>query len=400
MKSSPVRAFILRAAMDERSDAAFVIETLAGRKESFAVLVRRYQGHAYGTAVGLLGDYEQAKDVVQEAFLLAYRELAKLKQPARFGGWLRGIVRNRAHRILRKAPREKQWIEGEDGAVERASGCPRPDQVAEGSELRGLVRRAVTRLGEKDREAVGLFYADGLSYAEIAEFLGVTEGTVLGRLQRGRAKLRKELAMVAATFEDNAPDEAFAERVAKAVAVYTAKGPDGDSVGSAWDRRNHAMIGELLNSGDEGFRVATELSSSERARVRRWAALYFGLARDPRGTHHLARLLKDTNAEVRRMALRWYPRLIDPNAGGWWNPERPAESIAPGLQEIFPFLGDLNVKTRWTVLRILRCYAHLGDARIERALHRALTDPKHKVRHEAARTLRIPCPDCGARFNR
>lgn len=382
--------------MDERSDAALVIEALAGRKESYAVLVRRYQDYAYGTAAGLLGDHEHAKDIVQDAFLCAYQELPKLKQPARFGGWLRGIVRNLAHRVLRKAPRQEQTLDGAQGNAEPVSDSPQPHEAAEERELHRIVRRALSRLGEKDREAVGLFYSDGLSYADIADFLGVTEATVLGRLQRGRAKLKKELAMVAATFKDNAPDETFADRVAKAVAVYTAKGPGGDSVGSAWDRRNHAMIRELLNSGDEGFRVATELSFSDRARVRRWAALYFGLARDPRETHHLARLLTDTNAEVRRMALRWYPHFMDPNAGGWWNPEKSAESIPQGLEDVLPFLSDINTKTRWTVLRILRCYAHLGDARIEHALHKALTDPKHKVRHEAARALHIRCPDCGA----
>ena len=385
--------------MDKRSDAALVIEALAGRKESFAVLVRRYQDYAYGTAAGLLGDHEQAKDVVQEAFMHAYQRLPKLNQPSRFSGWLRGIVRNLAHRILRRGSGKEMALEEGDRNAELASPLPRPDQIAEEHELREIVRRAMSRLGEKDREAVGLFYSDGLSYAEIAEFLEVPEATVQGRLQRGRAKLKKELAMVAATFKDNAPDDAFADRVATAIEVYLAKGPERDSIGSTWDRRNQAMMNELLDSGDEGFRIAAELSCSERARVRRWAASYFGLARDPRGIEHQERLLKDSNAEVRRQALRWHLDLIDSNAGGWWDPERPAESIPPGLGKILPFLTDINVKTRWTALRILRCCAHLGDARIQRALRQALTDPKHKVRHEAARALSIPCPDCGVQPN-
>ena len=73
--------------------AELVRKALAGDTESFSVLVRQYQNYAYGVAIGVLADFELARDVAQEAFLLAYRDLKKLQDPARFGGWLRGIVR-------------------------------------------------------------------------------------------------------------------------------------------------------------------------------------------------------------------------------------------------------------------------------------------------------------------
>jgi len=65
-----------------------VAKTLAGDGEAFARLVRRYQDYAYGTAIGLLSDFDLARDAVQEAFLLAYRDLGKLRDAERFAaGW-------------------------------------------------------------------------------------------------------------------------------------------------------------------------------------------------------------------------------------------------------------------------------------------------------------------------
>ena len=200
--------------------------------------------------------------------------------------------------------------------------------------------------------------------------------------------------MVAATFKENAPDNEFADRLAKAISVYTAAGPSTNQMGSAWHLRIHAMIKELVASGEEGFRIAVELSTSRRSRVRRWATLHFGLARDPRGVSHLSRLLKDDSADVRRSAARWYTALIDRTGEHWGNPDRPAESVPQGIEELLPLVSDTNTKTRWTALRLLRAFSHLGDGAIEDVLQEALKDPKHKIRHEAARALAIPCPDC------
>ena len=80
--------------MDEISQVRLVEEALAGDREAFCALVRAYQDYAYGVAMGILPDFDLARDVVQEAFLAAYRNLPKLRGASRFGGWLRGIVRN------------------------------------------------------------------------------------------------------------------------------------------------------------------------------------------------------------------------------------------------------------------------------------------------------------------
>ena len=88
-----------------------------------------------------------------------------------------------------------------------------PDESAEAGERRDLVRQALDELGEANREAVSLYYVDGFSYGDIAAFLDVPRSTVKGRVQRGRAQLREELAMVEETFREEQLPKDFAAEV-------------------------------------------------------------------------------------------------------------------------------------------------------------------------------------------
>ena len=160
--------------MDERPDAVLVAEALAGEVEAFCALVRRYQDYAYGVAIGVLSDFDLAQDVVQEAFLSAYRDLRNLRDPARFAGWLRGIVRHTAHRALREMGRLRALAEELKRTAEPFTPSPAPDQSAEDAERRDMVRRALEQLSERNREAVSLYYVNGLSYTQIATFLDVS----------------------------------------------------------------------------------------------------------------------------------------------------------------------------------------------------------------------------------
>lgn len=202
-----------QVAVKEQTDAYWVAETLSGSADAFSHLVRKYQDYAYGVAVGALSDFDLARDVVQEAFLSAYCDLGKLKDRERFGGWLRGIVRHTAFRALREMKRVRVLAEELGGGVDPYDPAPAAGQHVERTERRAIVRQALSRLNEKNREAVSLHYIHDLSYAEIAGFLGITKATVLGRLQRGRAQLRKELDMVEKTFGEEALGDDFAEEI-------------------------------------------------------------------------------------------------------------------------------------------------------------------------------------------
>ncbi len=267
-------------AMEDRPDEALVAEALAGRAEAFAVLVRRYQDHAYGAAIGRLSDFELARDVVQEAFLCAYRDLRRLRNPARFGGWLRGIVRNTAHRALRELSRVQALADEMDRSVEPPAPTRPPDESAEQAERREIVRRALARLGEKSREAVSLHYVDGLSYADIAEFLHVTETTVQGRLQRGRAQLRKELTMVEETFKQNELPDDFSQEVQRLLDAADERG-----------RAHQDAIRRLTEIGAPAVDPLCEALADPRIPVRRAAAAALCRIGDARALRPILRAL-------------------------------------------------------------------------------------------------------------
>ena len=248
--------------MDDRPDETLVREALAGHGEAFAELVRRYQDYAYGTAIGMLSDFDLARDVVQEAFLCAYRDLGKLKDAARFGGWLHGIVRNMARRALRELGRVRALAADMGGAPEIVDPGPRPDESAVDSERRQIVRQALQRLGGPNREVISLFYVDGLSYADIAGHLGVTEATVLGRLQRGRAELKKELlTMVEETFRKEPLPEDFAAQVRQLLETAAADG-----------RQREKTLDSLAEIGSGAVDPLCEAMGDPRPMIRRVAA--------------------------------------------------------------------------------------------------------------------------------
>ena len=264
--------------MDRENDVALVKAALAGRREAFADLVTRYQDYAYGVAIGLLSDFELARDVVQEAFLCAYRDLRKLRDPARFGGWLCGIVRHTAHRALREAGQVRALAEELCGTMEPFAQTAPPDRAAEDAERREIVSRALARLSEKNREAVSLYYVDGLSYADIAGFLDVTEATVQGRLQRARAQLRKELKMVRETFKEKELPEDFSEEIGR---LLEAAARHGEERGRAVER--------LTEIGAPAVAPLCEALKDPRLPVLRTAARALCAIGDPRALQPLLR---------------------------------------------------------------------------------------------------------------
>ena len=259
------------------------------------------------------------------------------------------------------------------------------------------MQRALVGVNEKDREALTLYYADGLSYAEICGFLGVSQGTLKGRLQRGRAALRKELTMVEQACRDNAPDEAFTRGLERAIRVFGAKGPATHHLPSAWHRSLREETGRILEDGEDGYRVDLALSHSGSARQRYFAATRLGLRRDERSLTELTRMLEDRSARVRRQALRWFAGRIHPDlpAIGPYEIGRAADRTVGGLDQLLERTADENFNVRLAAVTAIGAYREAGDSRVMQALRKALDDPKHKVRHMAARILGVPCPGCG-----
>lgn len=173
-----VAALVERA----RAPAARLVE----RHEAFGELVERFQDMAYGYACCLLRDHSLAQDAAQEAFLVAYRGLGQLRQPAAFPGWLKRIVVSQCNRLGRQQPRE-----ADGDPQEQAGEGPSIAEVVEARETAELVRAAIRSLPEGERLATVLFYIDGYSQAEVASFLEAPVTAVRKRLERARNRLRE-----------------------------------------------------------------------------------------------------------------------------------------------------------------------------------------------------------------
>jgi RNA polymerase sigma factor (sigma-70 family) len=142
-------------------------------------------------ASALLGDADDAADAVQDAFVKAYRGLARLKDGSDFGAWFRQILRNHCVDRLRSAPRRRQVRLAQD-AVDASAWAEAPGAAAiEAAELARAVRYALSLLSPEHREILTLKELEEMSYAEIARAMGIPGGTVASRLHHARAALRR-----------------------------------------------------------------------------------------------------------------------------------------------------------------------------------------------------------------
>jgi RNA polymerase sigma factor (sigma-70 family) len=196
------------------------LERLVGRAkqgdlDAFAEVVRRFQHMAFGYALSILRDFQQAEDAVQESFVAAWFGLLTLADPAAFPGWFRGIVRHQAFRLVRHKRLEALPLVAAE-AVPSEESAPH-DRVEQGEQV-GAVLGAITRLPAPLREVVTLFYVHDCTQQDIATFLGLPLTTVNNRLHAARAQLkRRTLTMVKDTLEVHRLPDGFAARIGRIV---------------------------------------------------------------------------------------------------------------------------------------------------------------------------------------
>ncbi len=184
---------------------------LAKRLEAFGQIVARFQDMAYGCAYALLGDFHLAEDAAQEAFLTAYQRLSQLREPGAFAGWFRRILITQCGRITRG---KSFPLTGLDAAVTVPSRVPGPSENLERRETKDRVLAAIAALPEHQRMATTLFYINGYSQKNIADFLEVPVTTVKKRLHDSRTKLKKRMiAMVEDEFKKHSLPGEFTKRV-------------------------------------------------------------------------------------------------------------------------------------------------------------------------------------------
>lgn len=174
----------------EEALVALVRLAQAGDQTAFDRIVRRFQDRAIGYGYSLLGDYHQAEDAVQDAFLSAFQGLRTLNEPAAFPSWLRRIVFKSCDRFRRRKALPSAPLEDASEVACRDAG---PFERSQTMDTHEQIREAIQGLPESERTVVNLFYIGEHSQAEIAEFLQVPVTTVKKRLQRARARLQEGL---------------------------------------------------------------------------------------------------------------------------------------------------------------------------------------------------------------
>jgi RNA polymerase sigma-70 factor (ECF subfamily) len=183
--------------VDERSDQDLIELTRSGESSAFDLLVRRYQDRLVHSLEHVLSSREDALDIAQQAFLLAWKKLASYRGESSFYSWLYRIAVNAAASHFRRPVvsagsldqlHDVRGIELPDRRV--ATG---PGQSLEQEEEIQRVRQALQQVSEEFRQPLILREIEGFSYDQISEILGIPSGTVRSRIFRARQELMERL---------------------------------------------------------------------------------------------------------------------------------------------------------------------------------------------------------------
>ncbi len=190
---------------------ALVIQAQSGNRSAFGTLVRRFQDMAVGYAYSILGDFGLAEDAAQEAFVQAYLDLQKLREPRAFPSWFRRVVYKYCDRQFRG---KRLWTVSMDEAGDLVSQEPCPMTHTEHRQIGDRVMEAIHALPDPERAVTTLFYINGYSQAEVGEFLDIPVSTVRNRLYLARKKLQLRMTdMVEETLKQHAPGKAFTRKI-------------------------------------------------------------------------------------------------------------------------------------------------------------------------------------------
>jgi RNA polymerase sigma-70 factor (ECF subfamily) len=188
-EEGPIALASLRDAADER-----VVEAArSGQHEAFEELVRRYRNQVFALSFHFLRNREEAWDLSQEVFIKAHRALGRFRGDAAFKTWLMRITANQCRDYLKKRRLDTVAFDPSRLPEQEVNPADAPDRRAEASELGKTIIEAVDSLPHKHRTAFVLREFQGLSYAEMAEAMDCSMGTVMSRLHHARKKLQKKL---------------------------------------------------------------------------------------------------------------------------------------------------------------------------------------------------------------
>lgn len=204
------------------NDVQLIHRILSGDETAFSVLVRKYQKSVHALAWRKVGDFHIAEEIAQDAFLQAYKNLAKLRNPSQFAGWLYVIANNLCKRWHQSNKPAMQSLEATSVAEVGRSSYKRyvsEQREAEAVEHRyEIVKELLETLPESERTVVTLYYLGEMTAKEIGNFLGVSVNTIKSRLRRARERLQAEEHLISETLGSVQMPTNFIERIMQQVA--------------------------------------------------------------------------------------------------------------------------------------------------------------------------------------
>ena len=262
-------------------DVELVSKTLAGDREAFARIVEAYQSLVCSLAYSATGSLCQSEDLAQETFLIAWKELRQLREPAKLRSWLCSLARSVSSRAVRRQIREPaQAAEPIESAEGAPAPVPTPSEAAIHHEEEAILWRSLGGLPEIYREPLILFYREEMSVANVAAELDLSEDAVKQRLSRGRKLLADEVtALVEGVLKRTKPGKAFTMAVIAALPAFTVSASAaslGVSAGKSVAGSKTATLAGLAGSifgplfgllgGWLGARISIESAESGRER--------------------------------------------------------------------------------------------------------------------------------------
>ncbi len=179
----------------EDVETRIIFEIQAGNPRRFGVLVDRHKNRAMTLALRIVGNRSDAEELVQDAFVRAFRSMDRFRGESKFGTWFYRILYNLCLTSLARRGESPEPLEGlEESSVDLPpTGDPTVLEDLVTAEALDLVRLELDTLPEKFRAALTLFYVQEMSYDEIASVMRVPVGTVKTHLFRGRVLLKKNV---------------------------------------------------------------------------------------------------------------------------------------------------------------------------------------------------------------
>jgi len=184
------------------TDLDLVRAVKAGDATAYRGLVEKYQQRIYHVVYGMVRNQEDARDLTQDAFIKAFRNLERFREDSRFYTWLYRIAMNvtidftrrRARAPVSAGAEEDVAVRDADRGIEDARRDDGPGRQLERKELHTAILDAIEQLPDTHRQVILLREVEGLAYKEIAEVLEIKEGTVMSRLFYARKKLQEMLS--------------------------------------------------------------------------------------------------------------------------------------------------------------------------------------------------------------